>query len=61
MKNVKEMTNLIFKAVGLAMGVAVTVLSIIKKVDINSALIMVGVGLACLGISQFTNSTANNN
>lgn len=54
MKSVKEMINLILKAVGLAMGVAVTVLCIIGKVDANTGLIMTGVGLACLGISQFT-------
>ncbi len=61
MKNAKELINLIFKAVGLAMGVAVTVLCIIKKVEVNSALTMLGVGLTSLGISQFTKTNENNN
>ncbi|MBO4508026.1 MAG: hypothetical protein J5747_05255 [Spirochaetaceae bacterium] len=54
MKSVKEMINLILKAVGLAMGVAVTVLSIINKAEASSSFILVGIGLTCIGISQFT-------
>ena len=38
------------KAVGLAMGVAVTALSIINKIDSKSAFIMLGVGLFAIGI-----------
>ena len=56
----KAFINLVFKAVGLAMGVAVTVLSILKEVTPSSALIMTGIGLTCLGISQFTLSNENN-
>lgn len=44
--------NQIFKAIGLAMGVAVVVLSILKGIDVNSAIIMLGIGLLCLGISS---------
>ena len=40
--------------VGLAMGVAVTVLSVIKEVEPTTAFIMLGIGLTCFGISQFT-------
>ena len=40
MKSVKEMINLILKAVGLAMGVAVTVLSIINKAEASSSFIL---------------------
>ncbi len=54
MKNAKEIINLVFKAVGLAMGVAVTVLCVINQIDVNSAITMLGIGLAALGISQFT-------
>lgn len=61
MKSAKEMVDLVFKAVGLAMGVAVTVLCIIGKVEVNSAFIMTGIGLACLGISQFTKVNENSN
>ena len=56
----KAFINLVFKAVGLAMGVAVTVLCIIKEIEPTSACIMLGVGLTCLGISQFTLSNENN-
>ena len=57
---IKALTNLIFKAVGLAMGVAVTVMSIINKVEPSSAFVMLGIGLTCLGISQFTLSNEDN-
>lgn len=61
----KAFINLVFKAVGLAMGVAVTVLCIIKEIEPTRALIMTGIGLTCLGltclgISQFTLSNENN-
>ena len=39
-----------FKAIALAMGVAVAVLSVLDKIDSKSALIMLGIGLALLGI-----------
>lgn len=58
--NCKALINLVFKAVGLAMGVAVTVLSIIGEVEPSSAFIMLGIGLTCFGISQFTLSNENN-
>lgn len=57
---IKVFINLVFKAIGLAMGVAVTVLSIIKEIEPTSACIMLGGGLTCLGISQFTISNENN-
>ena len=56
----KAFINLVFKAVGLAMGVAVSVLSIIYKIDPSSGLTMLGIGLTCFGISQFTLSNENN-
>lgn len=56
----KAFINLVFKAVGLAMGIAVTVLSVIKEIEPTSAFIMLGVGLTCFGISQFTVSNENN-
>ena len=46
----KEIFRLACKAVGLAMGVAVTALSIINKIDSKSAFIMLGVGLFAIGI-----------
>ena len=42
----------IFSAVALAMGVAVVVLAILKKIDSNSAVIMLGIGVFALGLNQ---------
>ena len=53
----KEFHNIIdtvLKGVALAMGVAVVVLGAINEIDMRSAVSMLGIGLACLAISQFT-------
>ncbi len=39
------------KAVAMAMGIAVTVLTALKALDSSSAIAMLGIGLACAGIS----------
>lgn len=44
------MIQMILKAVALAMGVGVAVLSAMKALDENSAMGMLGIGLACLAI-----------
>lgn len=41
--------NIILKAVPLAMGVAVTVTSVLGELDMKSGFTMLGVGLACIG------------
>ena len=46
----KELINLIFKAISLAMGIAVVVLNILDKIDTKSSIIMLGIGIACIGI-----------
>lgn len=43
------MVDLILRAVPLAMGVAVVVTSILDGIDTKSALIMLGVGVGCIG------------
>lgn len=51
----KTMSDLVFpilQAVPVAMGVAVTVLSVLNEIDVRSAMTMLGIGLACAGISQ---------
>ncbi len=48
---VKDYVNLVLKAIPVAMGVAVIVSSVLGEVDINSAVTMLGIGLACAGIS----------
>lgn len=46
--------GLVLKGVALAMGIAVVVLSILNKVETDSAISMLGIGLACLAITQFS-------
>ena len=38
------------KAVAMAMGIAVTVLTILNALDVKSGMVMLGIGLACVGI-----------
>ena len=51
----KKVINDIFKAVGLAMGVATLVLSIMKIVDTNTSITLLAIGVTSLGISQLNN------
>ena len=46
----KDLINSIFKSVAVAMGVAVIVLNILIKIDIKSSVIMLGIGMLCIGI-----------
>lgn len=48
---VAEIMEIVPKAVAIAMGVAVTVLTILDTLDVKSAVLMLGIGLACVGIS----------
>lgn len=50
-KSVSQMINTVLKAVATAMGVAVTVLSIMGQLEIQSCICMLGIGLACVGVS----------
>lgn len=50
-ENSKDLVNTICKAVGMAMGIAVVVLSVLGELDVNTALIMLGVGLAGVSMS----------
>ncbi|MBO5238347.1 MAG: hypothetical protein J6B50_06205 [Lachnospiraceae bacterium] len=51
-KSIKEIISTVFKALTLAMGVAVVVLSCLGKLEAQSAVTMLGIGLACAGISM---------
>lgn len=51
-KDITLMVHTILKAVALAMGVGVVVLSILKELDVNSGMGMLGIGLACLAITS---------
>lgn len=48
---VDEIMDTALKGVGIAMGIAVVVLSILGELEINTAFIMLGIGLASISIS----------
>ena len=48
---VSQIMDIAPKAVSMAMGIAVTVLTILNELDMKSGMIMLGIGLACVGIS----------
>ena len=51
-KGSAEIVETVLKALTLAMGVAVAVLSIMDTIDTKSAIIMLGIGLACVGVNM---------
>lgn len=51
-KDITSMVHMIMKAIAVAMGVGVVVLSILKQLDMNSGMLMLGLGLACLAITS---------
>lgn len=50
-QSVKEIVNLILKAVPVAMGVAVVVLAIMGEIELQGGFIMLGLGMFCVGLS----------
>lgn len=52
-KDISPMISMIMKAVALAMGVGVVVLSVLKELDVNSGFGMLGIGLSCLAMLSF--------
>ena len=51
---VSEIVNISLKGVALAMGIAVVVLSFIGDIGTDEAVSMLGIGLACISIAQFS-------
>ena len=51
---IRRIIDIALKAIALAMGIAVTVLSVLNKVEIKSAISMLGIGLTCPTITQFS-------
>lgn len=51
---IAEIVQTALKGVALAMGVAVVVLSIMDQVETDVAIGMLGMGLACLAVTQFS-------
>ncbi len=57
-KKISQIVDLILKGIPLAMGIAVVVLSFISELKTNEAITMLGIGLACLAITQFSQKEA---
>ena len=56
----KDLINLIFKAVALAIGIAVVVLNILNQIDVKSSIMMLGIGLVCMAIYLLDNKETTN-
>ena len=54
MEKIREITSVIFKAVTLAMGVAVVVLSCLGSLEPQTAVTLLGIGLACAGAAMLS-------
>lgn len=55
----KDLKKIIFKSVGLAMGIATLVLTIMKAIESKSAITLLSVGLICLTISELESKKEN--
>ena len=49
MEKIREISATVFKALTLAMGVAVVVLSRLGNLDMQTAVSLLGIGLSCAG------------
>lgn len=56
-KSIHEIVSTVFKALTLAMGIAVVVLSCMGSLEIQSAITMLGIGLASAGASMLGNKS----
>lgn len=50
----KALVTLILKAVALAMGVVVVVLSVLQELEPAAGMSMLGIGLACLALASLS-------
>lgn len=55
----KDLKKFIFRAVGLAMGVATLVLNIMNTLESKSAITLLSIGLISLAISELENKREN--
>ena len=55
---VGEIVDTAMKGIGIAMGIAVTTLSILGELETNAAFIMLGIGLASISISSLKDKQA---
>ena len=50
-KSIRTITSLVFRALTLDMGVAVVVLSCLGTLEVQTAVTLLGIGLACAGVA----------
>lgn len=50
--SIRQIISVIFKAVTLAMGVAVVVLSCLGSLELQTAVTLLGIGLVCAGAAM---------
>ena len=50
-ESVREIVNVVLRALTLAMGVAAVVLSRLGAMEIETAVTLLGIGLACAGVA----------
>lgn len=55
----KGLKKLIFRSIGLAMGIATLVLNIITIFESKSAITLLSIGLICLAISEIESKKEN--
>lgn len=53
-KNAARTVRTVLKSVGLAMGVATAALSALGVLDPNDGIMLLGIGLACIGLAVFS-------
>jgi hypothetical protein len=51
-ENIGKLVDLVFKAVGLAMAVAVVVLNILKVASVETSILLLGIGMFGLAITS---------
>ena len=56
-KSTQDIVTLVFKAVALAMSVAVVVLNIMNVADLSTSVMLLGIGLFCLAVTSLDSST----
>ena len=56
---IEDIINIALIGVSLAMGICIVVTSVLKQIDINNAIIMLGIGLSCLSIYSLKNKRDN--
>ena len=49
--DIKKIFEIVCKAVALAMGIAVVVLSAATDLEVNTAISFLGIGMACAGLA----------